>query len=636
MIDGKEGLTIGSLDSLLQKITKKKIGIKNLWQFIKKIKGERITLARILYFDFWNSPMLRMMVAIGIILRLFLSFFLLTSSIISSVFLSGFSESLRASERSEWARSKAIEITERMSVEDLVGQVIHIAIPGKSVETQTINEIKKTRPGGIILFGKNLGKKLEIIRLTEDLQKETKELGLPPLFISTDQEGGRVFRVRDGMTEYPGAMALGQTGSSDFGRVVGFVTSYELKRVGINFLFAPVLDVNNNPWNPVINTRSFGSDAKRVSEVAVSYELGAREGGALPVIKHFPGHGDTNVDSHLGLPIIQKNIEELESLELIPFRKSIASGAQAVMTAHIVYPQIDEKFPATLSKTIIQEILRNKLGFDGIIITDAMEMNAISKNYADIRPSVQAIKAGATIVLLTSWGETPNRLRNEIFKAYEAGEFQVEGIDLLKKAVSLQIQKKIENGLYSFSELGRNDLQADWENLEKARKAKYENLMQKKAFLIEISEESIRSFPEAMKPIELSKTVSFCKNTFAKQGIGDKIPPKSINVLSKELKRKEITTYIFDSTSEKEIQTIAKLARISPEKTFVILHAGSPFLPFPRYPNLKYLFSFSLTEESWKALGRKAASGRPIPKADLILIPEDSKAPEKTAFPEKS
>jgi len=218
-----------------------------------------------------------------------------------------------------------------------------------------IAELQKVRPGGVILFGVNLGKKKEIRALTKGLQNEMKNLNSPPLFISIDQEGGRVVRVEKGVTGFPGALAIGQTKNPAYAFNVGLITSYELNNLGINLLLAPVMDINNNPENPVINTRSFGMTLD-AGDLAISYEKGARIGGAVPVIKHFPGHGDTNVDSHLGLPVIEKTESQLLEFELIPFQKSIQEGARAVMSAHIVYPNLDPKYPSTLSKKILTDI----------------------------------------------------------------------------------------------------------------------------------------------------------------------------------------------------------------------------------------------------------------------------------------
>ncbi|TGM70080.1 glycoside hydrolase family 3 protein [Leptospira levettii] len=583
-----------------------------------------------------------------VLLRTSFSLFLLFGFFGSSYCFGFYLTELAANERKRWLDEKAWSITNNMSEEELVGQTIHIAIPSKTVDQIALDEIKQTKPGGIILFGKNLGKKEEIISLTENLQIVAKENGLQPFLISTDQEGGRVFRVQDGITHYPGAMAVGQTGKKEWGEIVGFVTSYELRSLGLNFLFAPVLDINNNPLNPVINTRSFGSDVNRVSEVAVAYEKGARTGGCLPVIKHFPGHGDTTVDSHLGLPIINKSLEELEKLELVPFKQSIQGGAEAVMSAHIVYPKIDPNFPATLSKTILTDVLRKSLQFDGIIITDAMEMHAISKNYEKDRPGVLTILAGANIVLLTSWGETAKKFKAQLMDAYKKGEFRFvdkEGKerDILKEAVQKQIRKKLELGIYDANSIlptvyEENQKQKEFlTTWEKERNDRYTTLSKSLFFAKEINEDSIRAYPKAVKTAQIlpEQTLSFVKNPKLKEVLKSKkiqsVPPKSFGSY---VKQKTYTTYLFDSTSEPEILYVVSLAKKFPNKRFLVMHGGTPFIQLPEMQNLEYLLSFSLTVGSWEALGVKLTSGKEIPKVDLILLTKELKTPSKGAFPE--
>ncbi|MCE9500901.1 MAG: beta-glucosidase, partial [Leptospira sp.] len=175
----------------------------------------------------------------------------------------------------------ASRIVSKMTDEEKIGQVIHISIPENFLDEIAIAEIEKIKPGGIILFGKNMGTKDEIRDLTKSLQSEMKKKDLPPLLISTDQEGGRVIRAKKGVTEFPGAMATGQTGNKSFAYSIGKITSFQLNSLGINLLLAPVMDINNNPENPVINTRSYGSTLGTVSDFATLYELGAREGGAI-------------------------------------------------------------------------------------------------------------------------------------------------------------------------------------------------------------------------------------------------------------------------------------------------------------------------------------------------------------------
>jgi beta-N-acetylhexosaminidase len=345
---------------------------------------------------------------------------------------------------------QAAEIVSKMTDEEKAGQVIHIAIPKNYLDEVAISELQKVRPGGVILFGVNVGKKKEIRALTKGLQLEMKNLNSPPLFISIDQEGGRVVRVEKGVTSFPGALAIGQTKNPSYAFNAGLITSYELNKLGINLLLAPVLDVNNNPENPVINTRSFGMTLD-AGDLAISYERGARLGGAIPVIKHFPGHGDTNVDSHLGLPVIEKTEAELLDFELIPFQKSIQEGAKAVMSAHIIYPNLDKKYPSTLSKKILTDILRKKLGFEGMVMTDAMEMHAISKNFQNEKTGTLAIMAGADVILLTSWGNTTTHYYNMILDSIKNKEFDIDGKNVLDESIKRQIALKIENGLFHSS-----------------------------------------------------------------------------------------------------------------------------------------------------------------------------------------
>ncbi|TGL61223.1 glycoside hydrolase family 3 protein [Leptospira ognonensis] len=578
--------------------------------------------------------------------RIIFSLFLIFGFIGSSYFFNFYLTELAASERDSFLNAKAWELTNNLSPEELVGQTIHIAIPNKTVDAVALEEIKNTKPGGIILFGKNLGKKEEILSLTDNLQKAATDEKLPPFLISTDQEGGRVFRVKDGVTAYPGAMAVGQTGNEAWGRTVGFVTSFELRKLGINFLFAPVLDINNNPFNPVINTRSFGSDISRVNTVGVAYEQGARLGGALPVIKHFPGHGDTTVDSHLGLPIIKRTLSELESLELVPFKKAIESGAEAVMTAHIVYPLIDDKYPATLSKKILTGILREKLRFDGIIITDAMEMHAISKNYEKERPGVLTILAGANIVLLTSWGETARKFKEQLLTAYNAGEFLYKdqnGVEknILKEAVYRQIRKKLELGLYN-ADSSHPGVMSENQNLkdfleakELARQNQFKEYEKQGFYLKEITKDSIRAFPDTFQTRNPAKSssIQFVKNQLLKKSLtGVKVG--NIKNLTKIAASKEITNLLFDSSSENEIGLVAALAKKHPTKNFVVFHGGTPFVKLPQMKNLQYILSFSLTSHSWEAMGERYLSEEAIPKVDLILLPKEGKSPTLGAFPQ--
>ncbi|WP_338138493.1 glycoside hydrolase family 3 protein [Leptospira weilii] len=573
-------------------------------------------------------------------IRRFLIVFLLLLSFLTVLYyVSSYQQELQAEGLDKYLESQAKEIVDKMSPEELTGQVIHVTIPGKTLDETAEKEIEEILPGGIILFGTNLGSKEEISKLNLELQKKSMEFSKLPLLISVDQEGGRVLRVKDGVTQFPGAMALGQTKNADYAYKVGFVTSYQLRKLGFNFVFAPDLDINNNPDNPVINTRSMGSTPEMVSISGIGYEKGARIGGAIPTIKHFPGHGDTNVDSHLGLPKIDKTLEELEKMELIPFRESIQQGAEVVMSAHIVYPKLDPNFPATLSSKILTEILREKMGFKGVIITDAMEMNAIDVHYKDRDPGVLAILAGADILLMTSWGKTTRNMKNQVLTAYKKGTFQKGERDLLKEAVYRQILLKLKHGIvYEFSSK-KSESKEKLSELEQKEIAFFQDQIaeREKNFLeifsptlnSEVSKASIVAFPSSFDPI----TVKTEETIFALRGkefealLAEKniqnTNPGKISSLVKDNKFKRIVVTTF---SQLELDLAAGLAKRYPKMEIVDLHYGTPFLKLNTLPNLKILFSFSPTLESKKALLYSVLERTsPIPVVDLILKGSDEK-----------
>ncbi|MGH9329803.1 MAG: glycoside hydrolase family 3 protein [Vicinamibacterales bacterium] len=241
-----------------------------------------------------------------------------------------------------------------------------------------------------------LGQPLEAASLLNRLQT----ISPVPLLNTADFEAGVGFRIA-GATAFPRAMAFGAAGDEKLAYDAGRVTAVEARALGIHVNFAPVVDVNNNARNPVINTCSFGEDPVRVGALASAYVRGLRAGGALATLKHFPGHGDTDIDSHLGLPMIRHPRERLDAIELPPFRAGVAAGAGAVMTAHIEMPALDPSkgIPTTLSRPIVSGLLRDEIGFRGLIYTDSMGMQGVTAQFSSGEAAVRAIKAGNDVVL---------------------------------------------------------------------------------------------------------------------------------------------------------------------------------------------------------------------------------------------
>ncbi len=240
--------------------------------------------------------------------------------------------------------------------------------------------------------------------LTASLQRIAKEAGQRyPLLIMIDQENGMVRRFGQNATMFPGSMALGAINSERVAYDVALATGHELHALGINMNLAPVMDVNNNPANPVIGVRSFGEDPRMVARLGTAMMRGYREAGILTCLKHFPGHGDTSVDSHLALPVIPYDMERLETLELIPFKRAIETGADSIMIAHLYLPALmrNEMVPATLSYEIVGDLLRQKLGFTGLILSDCLEMQAVADGIGTEQGAVQALQAGIDLVLVS-------------------------------------------------------------------------------------------------------------------------------------------------------------------------------------------------------------------------------------------
>lgn len=321
------------------------------------------------------------------------------------------------------AQSKAEQYLSTMTTEDKISQMIMPAFRystdadgNRTNVTEITDEIAATLEkhsySGVILFGQNTPTNENTTRLVDALQKANAAGGdRPQLLITTDQEGGNVTRLGQG-TMMPGNMALGAINDLSVTKEVASMMGAELSALGINADFAPDVDVNSNPANPVIGVRSFADDAQTVAAHGSAFVEALNDAGVISTLKHFPGHGDTDTDSHTGLPCINKTYAELKQNELIPFRACINAGSQMIMTAHIEYPQIETTtytskqtgeeiyLPATLSKTIITDILRGDMGYDGVVITDAMEMDAISKHFDKYDAAKLAIEAGVDILLM--------------------------------------------------------------------------------------------------------------------------------------------------------------------------------------------------------------------------------------------
>ena len=311
----------------------------------------------------------------------------------------------------------------------LIGQKLLLAFQGKEPSPEIIDALKKYRPGGLTFFRSlNIDDPAQVRRLTDSLQRLARDLDLPPLLIATDQEGGQLMAIGEGTTPLPGNMALGATGSPDMARRAGEVLGRELAAMGVNVNYAPSCDVNINPQNPVIGIRAFGEDPTAVAQLASAMIKGIQSQGVAATAKHFPGHGDTDGDSHHGLPSVPHTLERLQKVEFPPFQAAIAADAKLMMTAHLALPAIDgpDAPPATLSSRILIGLLREELGFNGVIVTDAMDMHAIQQGDALGEDALRAVSAGADLLLLTSDPDDQKRVYKSLVSAIQNSELDEE------------------------------------------------------------------------------------------------------------------------------------------------------------------------------------------------------------------
>ncbi|OLS02818.1 beta-N-acetylhexosaminidase [Tissierella creatinophila] len=334
---------------------------------------------------------------------------------------------------------------EGMTLKEKIGQLLVVGFEGTSINSDIENYIENYKVGGFILFSRNIRNADESFKLINDIKEKNTQNSIP-LFISIDEEGGGVSRLPKEFLKLPSAKMIGNANREEISFEYGKVIGVRVKSLGFNLDFAPVLDINSNPKNPVIGDRSFGDTEKIVSKNGISVVKGLKEEGLISAVKHFPGHGDTSVDSHKNLPVVYKTKDELKDLELIPFKKAIKEDIDAIMVAHILYKDIDKDYPATMSKSIIEKLLREDLSFKGVVMSDDMTMGAIIKTYSLEEASVKFLKSGGDILLICHGRDNPRLVFEAIEKAVEEKILSEEEIDKkVYRIISLKKKYKIND-----------------------------------------------------------------------------------------------------------------------------------------------------------------------------------------------
>jgi len=278
------------------------------------------------------------------------------------------------------------------------GQRLMVGFEGHEPSADVRVLIRDYGVGHVILFARNVAEPEQVAGLVRELQEIAKDAGHDlPLFVAVDQEGGRVARLKAPWTVWPPLRAVGRIGSLDHAQRLGQALAAELRACGIRWDMAPVVDVDTNPRNPIIGDRAFSDDPDLVGRLGVALIQGLERSGVAACAKHFPGHGDTDVDSHLDLPVVSQSRSRLEDVEMRPFRSAVAAGVAGVMTAHVMFPEIDERFPATLSPGILA-LLRDGMKYDGVILSDDLEMKAVAKTWGAGEATALAVAAGCDLI----------------------------------------------------------------------------------------------------------------------------------------------------------------------------------------------------------------------------------------------
>ncbi len=319
-----------------------------------------------------------------------------------------------------------------MTLEEKIGQMVMVGFDDECLTPGLADYLNQNSIGNVIFLSRNIVDNAQTQAFTSDLQRMAACRRVPIGFITAiDQEGGVVARLLNGVSVFPGNMALGAIGSPDYVRRSSEVMAREMIDLGLNMNLAPVLDVNNNPDNPGIGVRSYGEAPNLVARLGVAAIEGSQSVGVMATAKHFPGTGDVTVDSHIDLPQVPHSRERLNNVELVPFKAAIAAGVGAIMTAHVIFPAIEPEplLPATMSRSVLTELLRNELHFDGIIITDDLFMGAISREYGLAEAAIRAIVAGADIALMCHKPDEQVVAISALVEAARAGRISRERID---------------------------------------------------------------------------------------------------------------------------------------------------------------------------------------------------------------
>lgn len=459
-----------------------------------------------------------------------------------------------------------------IELKNKLGQLFVFGFEGTKVSKNIKKLIEEYRIGNIILFSRNYESDSQIKKLMDELQDIARKAGHEyPLSIMIDQENGTVNRIGK-TSDLPGSMLIGASHNTQNAYKVAKLTAQKLRSLGINWNLAPVVDINNNPLNPVIGIRSYGDNSELVSQFGVEFARGLNSENVIATMKHFPGHGDTSIDSHLDLPVINHEINRLRDVELVPFKNGIKNNIDSIMIAHIYFPELEKQVnvPASLSKTIINGLLREDLGYDGVVVTDCLEMKAISDGVGTAVGALRALQAGADIAMVSHTYDIQVKTMENVYQAIADGELSEDRIEeSFNRVTQLKNKRLINNTVSTSTKLNTDQIFQDG-----ITKIKNYQISQESKTLFILVNENISNFAEEKQTIidfeKIQNQISFEGNFF-------ELNNQNIEDIEKKINNYDEIVFILFNHSKDEMinqfiqQTILK-------KNTSILGIKSPYI----------------------------------------------------------
>jgi beta-N-acetylhexosaminidase len=497
------------------------------------------------------------------------------------------------------------KIISRMSLEQKIGQMMVYGFKGTKASEDALRLIDKYNVGGLVVFTHNIEDQSQLSSMTRQLQNYSVAKNKVPVFIAIDQEGGKVMRIKNFGTTLPGNMNIGATRSSELSFLAGKLTAVDLEMLGINVNFAPVIDVNTSKDNEVIGVRSFGSDPDMVAKLGSSYIRGIQSRRVSATAKHFPGHGDTSGDSHFEMPSLNKSYDQILATDLKPFRSAIRSGVDSIMTAHISVPSLDPSGkPATLSKKIINGLLREQMKYQGLVVTDDMEMQAITKDGGISKAAINAVLAGCDIITVVWTDRAKDEAYTSLLKAVKTGLISEERIDQSVKRI---IKTKLKRGLFE---------ETPDPKIEDVRKIVGNKLHQQIAQLI--SERSITVVKNFKNIIPLSNSERIVvvspfayladelnsmglKNDLVKMRLKLK-SSEVVNIVNKAVSKDKNTSAYLVAVLDQSQTEVANMIKKKTSKPVIVASLDSPYMYSDVISADAYLCAYSFRLQALKAL----------------------------------